>query len=60
MKSQSNYVLQPDKKSFCPYCQADVVLLCREDGNNRKPWFYICFICKVVMEVGKGECRWII
>ena len=52
---RSNYVLQPDVKTFCPDCHRNVYLLCREDGNNKKPWFYICHHCGMVAEVGKGR-----
>lgn len=54
MKSKSKYILQPAAKSYCPECQADLTLLCREDGNMKQPWFYICFICKIVTQVGTG------
>lgn len=52
--SASNYVIQIADKSFCPTCTKNLHLLCRIDGTTRAPWFYICFDCKVVAEVGKG------
>lgn len=50
------YVIQKAEKSFCPKCNKSVDLLCRKDGDNENfPWFYICFDCKLVAEVGRGE-----
>lgn len=51
---KSNYVLQLDEKSFCPQCEKPVDLLCDNEGNVRKPWFYICWACKTVAQVGVG------
>ncbi len=58
MKQKSKYIMQGDDKSFCPICGCNVVLLCRADGNTKKPWFYICFVCKMAFEVGVGPVRW--
>jgi hypothetical protein len=55
---KSSYVVQSAKKSFCIRCHIPVCLLCKENGNNKEPWFYICFACKTVYQVGKGECLW--
>lgn len=54
---KSTYVLQLDDSSFCPCCGKPVRLLCREDGKNGEgaPWFYICFDCQEVAEVGEGK-----
>ena len=54
----SKYIIQAAEKSFCPICHSTTTLLCRKDGNNKHPWFYICFVCKTVLQVGKGECLW--
>jgi len=52
----SEYLLQADEKSFCPVCRKPVCLLCRRDGRTRGwPWFYICFGCQLVAQVGEGE-----
>jgi hypothetical protein len=53
--SSDHYVIQRDEKSFCPKCHKPVDLLCRTDGSIRAPWFYICWGCQFVAEVGKGE-----
>ena len=55
MDSNSTYVLQDASKTRCPDCQEYVKLLCREDGSRRWPWFYICFNCSFITEVGKGR-----
>lgn len=55
--AKSPYIIQKDEKSRCPNCSEYVDLLCREDGNNNFPWFYICFNCDQVFQVGKGEVR---
>jgi hypothetical protein len=51
------YVLQLDEKSFCPKCGKNVELLCESNSFKKTlgPWFYICFDCRLVAEVGKGE-----
>jgi hypothetical protein len=50
----SRYVLQDDDKTFCPVCHGQVKLLCRLDGKM-KPWFYICFKCAEIAELGRGR-----
>jgi len=52
----SKYIVQRTEKSHCPKCGRYVWLLCREDRRIDEPWFYICFICEFVAEVGKDEC----
>jgi hypothetical protein len=55
MTRKSNYVIQKAEKSFCPGCHESVTLLCQRDGKTTgHPWFYICFDCKMIAEVGKG------
>ena len=55
---KSRYVLQHAEKSICPKCQKYLELLCHEwAGPRRERAFYICFDCRVVYEVGKGEVR---
>lgn len=53
----SHYILQRAEKSHCPQCGRTVDLLARADGNNKSPWFYICWFCRLVAEVGKGEVK---
>lgn len=56
---QSNYILQKADKSHCPGCKKYVDLLCTDEpmleALKRKHWFYICWNCKRVFELGKGE-----
>ena len=53
---RSPYILQRDEKTYCPKCGASVDMLCRNDGKHYGwPWFYICWQCKLVAHVGKGE-----
>lgn len=55
----SNYILQKTTKSFCPKCHKNVDLLCTDEemlpALKHNHWFYICWNCKLVAEVGKGE-----
>jgi hypothetical protein len=56
MAKRSAYVVQRDGKSFCPKCRQALDLLCRRDGQvKRAPWFYICWVCMAITEVGKSE-----
>ena len=50
----SNYVVQGTTKSVCPACASPVDLLCPKSGNTFKPWFYICWLCKSITQVGVG------
>lgn len=52
---KSDYVLQLDEKSICKYCGKYIELLCTQWVSLRKAWFYICFDCRKVFQVGKGE-----
>ena len=54
---KSNYIIQHAATSHCSNCQRTVDLLCREDGNLKSPWFYICWSCRLIAQVGKGEVR---
>lgn len=51
----SNYVIQDAPKSHCPHCERVVRLLCPDGGSAAKPWFYICWNCQCVFEVGVGQ-----
>lgn len=51
----SNYIIQRAEKSHCPNCGMTVDLLARRDSNNKVPWFYICWSCRLIAEVGRGE-----
>ena len=58
MKSKSRFVIQTTEKTFCPKCNGPLDLLCHEwAGPQRERAFYICWNCKLVHEVGKGEVR---
>ena len=54
---KSTFVLQIDEKSYCKYCGKNVELLCHDmiTVHGTRPMFYICFDCRKVFEVGKGE-----
>lgn len=50
------YMLQSTDMSFCPDCKSNVDLLCTDgDSLNTTQWFYICWKCKRVYQLGKGE-----
>lgn len=57
----SNYLIQKASKSHCPQCHKMVDLLCTDDERDmlralkHNHWFYICWNCKKIYEVGKGE-----
>ena len=67
MKSQSQYVLQLDEKTFCPKCGITAYLLCPEVSVDvvspgramSMPWFYVCFGCRVVAEIGRGPVPYV-
>ena len=50
----STYVLQQADKSTCPLCGQHLSLLCDHKGNVKKPWFYICWTCRNITQVGVG------
>jgi transcription elongation factor Elf1 len=50
----SEYIIQKSFKSYCPDCHKEVDLLCTKNGEEN-PWFYICWSCKQLFEVGKGK-----
>lgn len=50
----STYVVQNDENTKCPLCGQRVQLLCDRRGNLRKPWFYICWLCRNIVQVGVG------
>lgn len=49
------YVLQKATKTHCRLCQRSVDLLAREDGSHPLGWFYICWHCRVIAQIGHGE-----
>ena len=55
----SNYIIQKAEKSHCPSCGKVVDLLCTNNDMlkalKREHWFYICWNCKLVFELGKGR-----
>ena len=53
--SLSRYVTQLVAKTRCSKCEQPVTMLCREDGDVDWPWFYICFPCTIITEVGVGQ-----
>jgi len=50
---ESRYTLTPSPKSRCIRGHA-VSLLSPIEMESEDPWFYICFECRFVGEVGKG------
>jgi hypothetical protein len=50
---KSKYVLTKTDKSYCSTCHKGLLTLLSCD-TNRGPWFYICFACEKVTQVGKG------
>jgi hypothetical protein len=51
------YVLQHDDHTFCKYCGKEVELLCERTGRKTNNWFYICWPCKKVFQLGLGEVQ---
>lgn len=50
------YDVTEAKDARCPHCDRHVVdMLSSEDTDS--PWFYICWICRKVFHIGKGECE---
>ena len=58
--AQSQYILQDESKTWCMRCDSRMHLLCHHDRvpSAVRPWFWICFNCKTVVEVGKGDVRY--
>jgi hypothetical protein len=54
----NKYFLRKEEKSFCPSCKERVYLLAREDGFHPNTWFYICWICQEVRQVGHGKVEY--
>jgi uncharacterized protein with PIN domain len=57
---KADYVMQMDEKSFCKYCGKSVELLCPDVAKFtpiRDKWFYICFDCRKVFQIGRGEVQ---
>lgn len=54
----ATYIMQKIDSSFCPKCGKKVFLLCpksaKDCGNKSLPWFYICFDCDKVSQIGVG------
>ena len=50
-----SYILQVDEKTFCKYYGKSVELLCHAMAGRGSYMFYICFDCRKVFQVGKGE-----
>jgi hypothetical protein len=59
MSKKSKYSTILARKSYCPRCGATLTLLARRDCliSDRLPWFYICWYCKKIHQVGVGEVR---
>lgn len=61
MKNQSRYILTKTEKSRCPHCNKHVDLLSTDEdilhGLKHSHWFYICWHCKRVYEIGRGEVK---
>lgn len=59
---QSSYIIQRADKSICPHCHHHVDLLATDDDmlkalKRSKHWFYICWHCHIVTEIGCGEVK---
>jgi hypothetical protein len=55
---KSEYIIQNDEKSFCPKCAKPLDLLCERNPRIRlKDWFYICWDCKLIAQVGAGPAE---
>ena len=50
----STYVVQQESTAICPMCGQRMYLLCDRKGNSKKPWFYICWTCRNIVQVGIG------
>jgi len=62
MTSQ-DYVIQKDEHSLCKSCEGPMDLLCEKYPTVAtsllfyRPWFYICWNCKLVSQVGTGPVQ---
>jgi len=57
MNRLSPYIVQAATMSKCPMCGQALALLCDQKGdlnNKTKPWFYICWLCRNISQVGVG------
>jgi len=53
IKTNSTYILQ-QCSAICKDCHGHCEMLCKASGDNRSPWFYICWKCHTVAQIGKG------
>lgn len=53
----STYTVFKDEHSKCPMCDEYLTLLSPRNATQKKPWFYICWLCKNVTQVGVGPVR---
>lgn len=52
--SKSRYEIQATEKSFCPDCHQPVDMMADDSTSLSRSWFYICWACKKVFEIGVG------
>lgn len=52
----SAYILQPSDKTLCPSCKTHVDMVATRSGklDGRHPWFYVCWTCRAITQVGVG------
>lgn len=56
-QSNSNYVQLRADKSICYACKEHLTLIQHKEFKKTAAMFYICWNCKKILEVGKGEVR---
>jgi DNA-directed RNA polymerase subunit M/transcription elongation factor TFIIS len=57
---EPGYILQTAHKSHCDQCGETLALLCEGDPRltlEDFTWFYICFKCQRISQVGVGLVR---
>lgn len=50
-----DYILQQAEKTRCLACDRKVELLCPRTASFKGKWFYICWPCQAVYQIGKGQ-----
>jgi hypothetical protein len=54
MSRVSTYIVQAALNAKCPLCGQPVDMLCDHKGNIKKPWFFVCWTCRNITQIGVG------